>query len=295
MYLDETWYNVNEAPTRAWRDTVAEAAPYQARKDGLTLGLRVASGRGKRLIIVNAIQESGPVKDALWVYRSGKQTSPEDYHEEMDSHNFERWFAKLLCNLEPKSVIIMDNASYHSRKKVSLPSSGTRAEVKKQLEDIKFFEYAKQKGRPLYFDVMTMSDIFQFLRDFRPAFNEYAVDAMAEEQGHTVLRLPPYHCVFNPIEMLWAYQKQVLRKESSVHTIDEAQKACERVFAQIPKADLSGYFDHVKGVEEDYWKKDGLGLGLHAPVIIPVYDADDDEDDPDEEDLDYNADLDANQ
>jgi hypothetical protein len=57
-------------------------------------------------------------------------------------------------------------------------------------------------GRPLFFDVMTMSDIFQFLREFRPYFNKYAVDEMAKAHGHTVLRLPPYHCVFNPIELL---------------------------------------------------------------------------------------------
>lgn len=289
IYLDETWFNVNEAPSRVWCDTAAETNPDRTRKEGLTLGLRVGSGKGKRLIIVNAIQQSGPVPQALWVYRSGKQTSPEDYHEEMDAHNFEKWFAtKLLPNLPPKSVIIMDNASYHSRRKVSLPTRGTRDEVKQQLQDMDFFTFAKNKGRPMYYDVMTMSDIFQFLREFRPFFDKYAVDAMAAERNHTVLRLPPYHCIFNPIEMLWGYQKQELRKERSYRTIDEAQAACERHFAQIPTADLNGYFDHVKDLEQEYMRQEGIGVELHPPVVIPVYD---DEDDPDDEQPDFIDDL----
>ena len=33
----------------------------------------------------------------------------------------------------------------------------------------------------------------------------YQVDEMAREAGHEVIRLPPYHCHLNPIELLWAY------------------------------------------------------------------------------------------
>lgn len=30
---------------------------------------------------------------------------------------------------------------------------------------------------------------------------------MAERYGHKVLRLPPYHCMFNPIEHIWGIAK----------------------------------------------------------------------------------------
>lgn len=30
---------------------------------------------------------------------------------------------------------------------------------------------------------------------------------MAEQYGHKVLRLPPYHCMFNPIELIWGISK----------------------------------------------------------------------------------------
>lgn len=36
---------------------------------------------------------------------------------------------------------------------------------------------------------------------------KYLVDNLAEQYGHKVLRLPPYHCVFNPIEHIWGIAK----------------------------------------------------------------------------------------
>lgn len=33
------------------------------------------------------------------------------------------------------------------------------------------------------------------------------VDDLAEQYGHKVLRLPPYHCIFNPIEHIWGIAK----------------------------------------------------------------------------------------
>ena len=30
---------------------------------------------------------------------------------------------------------------------------------------------------------------------------------IAEKKGHAVLRLPPYHCMLNPIELIWSQVK----------------------------------------------------------------------------------------
>jgi transposase len=34
---------------------------------------------------------------------------------------------------------------------------------------------------------------------------EYVIDSIVSQHGHKVLGLPPYHCQFNPIEMVWGY------------------------------------------------------------------------------------------
>jgi transposase len=30
----------------------------------------------------------------------------------------------------------------------------------------------------------------------------YQIDTLAEEMGHKIVRLPPYHCCFNPIKLV---------------------------------------------------------------------------------------------
>lgn len=47
-----------------------------------------------------------------------------DYHEDMTAELFETWFkTKLLPSLPTHSVIVMDNASYHSRQVTKIPNS----------------------------------------------------------------------------------------------------------------------------------------------------------------------------
>ena len=107
------------------------------------------SGRGQWLIIVNAIERSGPIPNALLIFRSKSTITPDDYHKDMDAHNFEKWFQEqLLPNLKSGSVIVMDNAPYHSRRNVSLPSKGRRAEVIAQLEEVGFFQFLAARGLP---------------------------------------------------------------------------------------------------------------------------------------------------
>ena len=40
---------------------------------------------------------------------------------------------------------------------------------------------------------------------------KYAVDEMAKAAGHEVVRLPPYHCELNPIELAWSQVKQYIK------------------------------------------------------------------------------------
>ena len=50
---------------------------------------------------------------------------------------------------------------------------------------------------------------------------KYAVDEMAKASGHEVVRLPPYHCELNPIELAWS---QVKRHIKEIFTLDAVKK-----------------------------------------------------------------------
>ncbi|GBM81458.1 hypothetical protein AVEN_214214-1 [Araneus ventricosus] len=49
-----------------------------------------------------------------------------DYHEEMNSKVFKKWFLDLLRGLDEPCVIVVDNASYHSAYGEKVPSTKTK-------------------------------------------------------------------------------------------------------------------------------------------------------------------------
>lgn len=66
------------------------------------------------------VTDKGFVEDGLLVFKS---KSGKDYHEEMDGDRFLEWFKNILPKLEPGSVVVMDNAPYHSVKLEKIPTT----------------------------------------------------------------------------------------------------------------------------------------------------------------------------
>lgn len=108
VVLDETWIYSKGAFRRSWQD-------------GTTETVRKKSGEGVRYIVLHAGSDEGFVENASLIFKSGSKSG--DYHDAMNSENFEKWFAEqLLPNLEEPSLIIMDNAPYHSRLLEPIPN-----------------------------------------------------------------------------------------------------------------------------------------------------------------------------
>ena len=69
---------------------------------------------GNRLIVAHAGSKDGFVPNADLVFKAGCATG--DYHGQMNNENFEKWVReKLLPNIPSNSVVVMDNASYHTK------------------------------------------------------------------------------------------------------------------------------------------------------------------------------------
>ncbi|MCP4704229.1 MAG: hypothetical protein GY865_06440 [candidate division Zixibacteria bacterium] len=101
VYLDESYINKNHSGDDTW----------YFEEDGIIIGK--PTGKGDRLIIVNAITKDGWVPKARLAFKASKKTG--DYHANMNWNNFSEWFQeKLLKNIPGNSLIIMDNAAYHN-------------------------------------------------------------------------------------------------------------------------------------------------------------------------------------
>src|SRR4029077_2609991 len=101
VYLDETYVNKNHSSDFTWY--FGEDGPW----------IQKPTGNGERLIILNAITRDGWVPNAKTVFNSLRKTG--DYHGQMNTEIFQKWFQeKLLPNIPKNSLIILDNASYHN-------------------------------------------------------------------------------------------------------------------------------------------------------------------------------------
>jgi transposase len=201
IYPDETWFDTHETPSKRWSD-LSDRCQSKA-----------PSNKWKRITILHAGSKDGWIPNALLLSAKNIKDSSLDYHEDTTAELLEDWFkTKLLPNIPPNSVIVMDNASYHSRQIKKVPNSAnTKSDIQKyMLENDIFFEDSYKKNE---------------LLDVLKAFNlkkEYVCDAMAENSGHTVLRLPPYYCVFNPIEFMWHKLKTKIRSENVTPTLSKS-------------------------------------------------------------------------
>ena len=101
VYLDESYVNKNYSNDFIWYSDID--VPW----------VQKPTGKGERLIIINAITSKGWVPGAQLTFKSSRKTG--DYHGQMNHELFTKWFIKeLLPNIPKESLIIMDNASYHN-------------------------------------------------------------------------------------------------------------------------------------------------------------------------------------
>ncbi len=118
VYLDESYVSKNHSNDFIW---------YSG-EDGSWV--QKPTGKGERLIIINAITKAGWVSGSKLIFKSTRKTG--DYHGQMNLELFTKWFAEMLLpNIPENSLIIMDNAPYHNS--LSKHSPPTPSSSKKKI------------------------------------------------------------------------------------------------------------------------------------------------------------------
>lgn len=204
-YLDETWVNAGDCPNYEWRDTTI-TSHRDAFLKGMSTGSVNPSGKGKRLIVLHIGSEDGFVDNGLLCFESKKNTR--DYHDEMNGQTFCEWMQNILPRLKDNCVIIMDNASYHSVKLDKAPTSSTKkADIIQWLED---------KGEVVD-RTMVIRELLLVVKQIKPLHEKFVIDEIAKALNKTILRLPPYHCELNPIELAWSSVKHHVRMDEQYY------------------------------------------------------------------------------
>ncbi|XP_075741101.1 uncharacterized protein LOC142789132 [Rhipicephalus microplus] len=156
-------------------------------------GLKQPSVKSQRLIVTHIGSEDGFI-DAFWDVFRGQKTG--DYHEEINGNHFNSWLNDVLEKLPAVSVILM--AHYHSQQEVKLLTTAWKKEEIREWLTSKNVSYSK---------MMIKKQLLELKASVKSRFLSYTIDNTAVKAGHILLRLPPYHCEFIPIKLVWAKVK----------------------------------------------------------------------------------------
>lgn len=264
VYLDETWVKQNHMRGHIWQNS------------DNTEGLKVPIGKGGRLIVCHAGSPSfGFVKNSKLVFRC-KSGSQADYHSQMNATVFQKWFIDMLGNLEEPCIIVMDNATYHSTLTEEYPkgkySKGRRTKmVTRQICRLFSSRYIKRTTGKSQIDDANRK--------------KYKLDEIALQMGHEVVRLPPYHCQYNPIELIWAQVKGKVTEKNKTFKMADIEVLVNSALDAVTTEDWAKCGDHCDKIQEDDLVKEGLRDEILEPIIMTINpddsstDEDDDEDD----------------
>ncbi len=233
VYLDESYINKNHSNDNTW----------YFKEDGIIIGK--PTGKGERLIIMDAITNNGWVPKARLVFKASRKTG--DYHSNMNWDNFSKWFQeKLLKNIPENSLIIMDNAAYHNV--LAEESFPKKSHSLKRLR-----EWLSNNEIPWSED-MLKSELFKLCSRLAPK-PEFLLDNIARKHGHSILRTPPYHPELQPIETCWAIVKNHIAQHNNC-TMEKVQSLLEDGFQKVTDKTCQNLIKKVFVREDDFWKED---------------------------------------
>lgn len=229
IFLDETYVLSTHVKSLSWSDDSNN-------------GVRTPISKGDRLIIIHAGGEKGFVPNALSTWKATSHTG--DYHDNVNQDMFMKWIKeKLIPNLEPRSVLVIDNAPYHNVQLDKAPTSKSRK------QDMKYW---LSKNNIPFSDDMFVPELYKLITLHKPQFCRYLLDETVQTEGHNILRLPPYHPDLNPIELIWADVKSYIARKNTSFNFSEVQKIAEEKIASMGPEDWLRKCEHAKKVEDEY-------------------------------------------
>ncbi|GBM87516.1 hypothetical protein AVEN_200685-1 [Araneus ventricosus] len=79
----------------------------------------------------------------------------------------------------------------------------------------------------------TRPELLNIVKENKEKYRGYELDQIAYEIGHEVVRLPPYHCQCNPIELIWEQIKDGLTYKNKTFKIKDVRKLLDEALLKV--------------------------------------------------------------
>ncbi|CAO4372560.1 unnamed protein product [Caenorhabditis nigoni] len=256
-YYDETWLYHGMTTIRGWNRT--DTNPYLIAHLGDLRnprpGFAAASDKGQRAIVLAVTTESEILPGSIDVVITKRPDSEivVDYHQYMNAEMYKEYMAKVLpliaaaAPVGRKAVLVIDNAAVHNSVVEKIP---TKSSTKKDLLD-----FLGKNGVAINV-VANKDELLEEVNNFietrggRKAFQRYVVDELAMSLGVQIVRLPPYHCQFSPIELIWNQLKTHLRSiGKSTDRLETVRERAIQFLKNKSESDIAWTYEHVIEIE----------------------------------------------
>lgn len=102
------------------------------------------------------------------------------------------------------------------------------------------------------------------------------IDTIAAEAGHKVVRLPPHHCQYNPIELIWAHVKSYIAKRNTFK-VAELKLLVKEALSIVTPENWKQAVKHAENLQEQDAKQDIAVDKFVESFVINIEQSSDDE------------------
>ncbi|CAJ0589274.1 unnamed protein product [Cylicocyclus nassatus] len=235
VYMDETWVFSGMTKPKGWNDNNIPRFAPRSTFARYSYGKTASKNKGRRAIVIGALAEDGIIPECTRVFVSG-MVDDGDYHREMNHTLFESWL-RDCC----RSRLIRDRHESASKSQARLSGYGQRAvpyatggesayifinqgankgiprEKRNSCGENSYKTNSADGGNRFCLMKKNLNDAIQLNSYVEEAggysaLRSYATERICNELGVNLIRLPPFHCFFNPIELCWGQLKGFLNK-----------------------------------------------------------------------------------
>ena len=109
---------------------------------------------------------------------------------------------------------------------------------------------------------------------------KYLIDTIAKDAGHKVVRLSPYHCQYNPIELIWAQVKKNIAEKNN-YKLADLKTLVKQSLDEVKPVNWLNAVNHTDKLQEDDARLDLSVDHVIDSFVINTEDTSDEESDYD--------------
>jgi len=302
VYMDESYIHARHCSQFLWF-CLSSATKNEVRGER----------KGKRIIIMHAMTKDGllevagtePSNILTELYHSCAlifdevcvdDVTPADYHDTITGEKFIGWLQQRLFPTVRKQYpgkkmyLVLDNAKYHHHRGPDWfsPSSKTKGQLADFLRQRRVSSITVEGGRSIPASKFSADSRGQAggptLQQLRTAVKEHLIahpeinttvpQQLMGDAGYSLLYTPPYVSDLQPIEMIWAFTKSIVARQSTrtrtaAACAVQTREAMDQVTAELCQKQIQ----HCHAwIENFMWSEQGGSLRQFATLraLLPL-------------------------